>query len=237
MRRCPLPLSLGLAVALSCLSTAPAAATYTTLTLPTLNTNIGGWTDGAAYETAFPGTHVWNGVPFNLAEDALGNKVFYSASPASLDIPIGIFGVSDAYTIINSAYGVAGYTVGAVEFFGSDGAYQKVDLVEGANVRDHYAGGYNNVIDGASAMLAWDPDGAGARLDMQIYHLSADFADETLSTIRFTSYGSGVHGLPFIGAATVAAIPEPESYAMLLAGLGLIAWRLRKHRAQAAAFG
>lgn len=225
--------ALGLVAALSCTSTASAAANYTALTLPTLNTNIGTWTDGGVYETVFPGSHTWNGVPFELSEDASGNKVYWSATSATLDIPVGIFGVTDAYTIINSAYGAYGYTVGSVEFFGSDTAYQKVDLTEGVNVRDHYNDGYNNVIDGTHAMLAWDPDGVGSRLDMQIYHLSPDFADETLTTIRFTTNGSGANGQPFIGAATVATIPEPENYAMLLAGLGLIAWSLRRHTSRA----
>ena len=35
---------------------------------------------------------------------------------------------------------------------------------------------------------------------------------------------------------TIAAIPEPETYAMLLAGLGVMAWLARRRRAAAQAY-
>lgn len=204
------------------------AMTFHPVAVPVINTDIGTWSDGAVYEKVFPGTHVWNGVPFELVEDASGNKVFWDANPAGLDIQVGVFGAVDAYTIINTSNGAAGATVGSVEFFGSDSGYQKVDLVQGVNVRDHYHGQFNNVIDGRNAMVAWDPDARGSLLDMQVYHLSPDFADETLVAMRFNSHGSpGIAGLPFLAAATVAAIPEPRSQLLFVAGIGLVAWRLR----------
>jgi glycerophosphoryl diester phosphodiesterase len=43
----------------------------------------------------------------------------------------------------------------------------------------------------------------------------------------------GVDGVftdfPDTGVAAVAAVPEPETYALMLAGLGLVAWRRRRH--------
>ena len=41
-----------------------------------------------------------------------------------------------------------------------------------------------------------------------------------------------VNNVPFAGKLPVAAVPEPESYAMLLAGLGLMATIARRRRAK-----
>ncbi|OPY86218.1 MAG: hypothetical protein A4E72_01723 [Syntrophus sp. PtaU1.Bin208] len=196
------------------------AATYTTMTLPTLNADISTWSDGSTYDAIFPGLHTWNGVPFNLVVDSNSNNVFYGET---LTIPCSVYGVASAYTMINSAYGSYGATVGKIEFHGSDGAYYRVDLVEGINVRDHYAGGWNNIIDGINAVPAFDNGNGRARLDMQIYALPVDFSDEILSEIVFTSYMKGSNGgQPFIAAATVVASAVPIPPAVLLFGPGLI---------------
>ena len=196
------------------------AASYTTLDLPSRNADIRTWTDGGTYIPLFPSTQTWNGVPFDLAADGAGNTVFMSGT---LDIPVNLFGISTANTIVNSSWGSFGSVVGSVEFFGTNGAYHKVDLVEGTNVRDHYAGGYNNIIDGVSAVPAFDNGSSRARLDMQIYTLPAVFHAETLETIRFVGAGGNPQGAPFIAAASVTAVPEPETWALTLAGLVLLA--------------
>ena len=49
---------------------------------------------------------------------------------AVLLVPVGVFGVTSAYTLINSAFGVFGANNGSVEFFGTS-AYYKVDLIQG----------------------------------------------------------------------------------------------------------
>lgn len=204
----------------------PALADYTTLTLPSLNADIRTWSGGSGYNGLFPSNQTWNGVPFSLALDG-ANNVFFPASgtPSTLQIPVNVYGVTNAYTIINSAYGAYGVTIGKVEFFGSAGAYYSMNLVEGTNVRDHYTGGFNNVIDGVNAKSAFT-SGTGAILDMQLYSLPATFSDENLNYILFTSYvlGQSGGGSPFIAAATVgsASTQVPEPTTMLLIGLGLV---------------
>ncbi len=115
----------------------PLAMTYTTVALPSLNTNIGTWTGGSVYESVFTNSiSTWNNVPFLMAESGTGNKVFMGTA----DIPVNVHGVSVVHTIMNSARGTANAVVGTIEFFGSSGAYQKVSIVEGKHIRDHNTG-------------------------------------------------------------------------------------------------
>jgi hypothetical protein len=206
---------------------AGAQATQTQLVLPDLNTDITLLTDGGTYTALFPSTQTWNDVTFNLAEDALTGYnawIQSGAEPESLDIAVDVYGVTTAYTIINTMWGSLGTTDGLVEFFGSDGAYYAVELVQGTNIRDHYDGSYVNILDGVTGVPAFYVADGRARLDMQIYILPDTFADETLTTIRFTSGADGASGVPFIVAATVettsgsTTVPVPG--AMVLAGLG-----------------
>ena len=199
---------------------AQAAPSFTTLTLPALNMNISTWSDGSTYNSVFPGLRTWNGVPFKLeVEENTGNNVFYNGT---LTIPVNVYGATNAYTLINSYCGEYGTVIGKVEFNGSDGAYYSADLEEGRNVRDHFAGGYNNIIDGTNAVAAFDNGNGRARLDMQIYWLPADFSDETLTNIVFTAYDKGRSGIPFIAAATVEVNPVPVPPSVLLLGSGLV---------------
>jgi PEP-CTERM motif len=199
------------------------ADTYTTLSLPALNADLRTSLGGAAYVPLFPSTQSWLGVPFSLAPSPAGNTSFIDGV---LDIPVGVFGVTSAYTLINSAFGVFGANNGSVEFFGTS-AYYKVDLIQGQNIRDHLNNVFNNVIDGVSAVQAF-VDG-WARLDQQNYALPAAFASETLVSMRFTGINLGnPGGSAFITAATVAVapVPEPASALLLLGGgLGLVTWR------------
>ncbi|MFN0183704.1 MAG: PEP-CTERM sorting domain-containing protein [Aquabacterium sp.] len=202
------------------------ADTYTTLALPTLNADLRASLGGAAYVPLFPGLHNWTGVPFQLSTNQAGHTSFIDGV---LDIPVGVFGVTSAYTLINSAFGVFGANNGSVEFFGTS-AYYKVDLIQGQNIRDHLNNVFNNVIDGISAVQAF-VDG-WARLDQQNYTLPSAFASETLVSMRFTSLNLGnPGGIAFINAATVAVatpVPEPASALLLLGGgAALLAWRRR----------
>ena len=215
-----------LLIALLSVTAAARADVYTTLTLPALNADLRSSLGGAAYVPLFPGVQNWTGVPFQLSVSPAGNTSYIDGV---LDIPVGVFGVTAAYTLINSAFGVFGANNGSVEFFGSS-AYYKVDLIQGQNIRDHLNNVFNNVIDGTSAVPAF-VDG-WARLDQQNYTLPATFAAQTLVSIRFTGIDLGnPGGSAFINAATVAVaapVPEPAGALLMLSGgVALLAWRRR----------
>ena len=220
-------------VACLCIS---AQAAQTQLTLPELNYNITGFTHGYAYDPLFPGDQTWNGVTFTLVEEpAAGCNIWLASlsNSGSLDIPVNVFGTTKVYTLINSAYGTYGATNGKVEFYGSDGGYYEVFLVQGTNIRDHHNNGYNNTIDGSTAVEAFYDTAAGVRLDMQIYTLPSTFADETLETIRIYSPDStSGTGIPFIAAATVettsTTVPVPGAMALVVLGVGAVAGLRRR---------
>lgn len=205
---------------------AAANASYTTLTLPSLNADIRTWTDGSSYNSLFPGTQTFNGVPFQLAVDGDGNTAFHNSQ---IDIPVNIFGVTQAFTLINTAFGADGANDGYVSFSGSLGDVYTVDLIEGQNVRDHYDGAFSNTINGVDAIPAFSAGSGRARLDQQIFNLPAAFANQTLLSIRFHSNQQGLAGEPFIAAATVAAVPLPSAiwlFGTVLAGG--IGWAKRR---------
>ncbi|MBJ7310152.1 PEPxxWA-CTERM sorting domain-containing protein [Rugamonas sp. CCM 8940] len=53
----------------------------------------------------------------------------------------------------------------------------------------------------------------------------------TFTDIRFTTPNGEYYYGATIGVSDIAAVPEPSSYAMLLAGLGLLGWAMRRRQA------
>lgn len=189
-----------------------------------LNDTIVSWSDGGSYAPLFPGTSSWNGIDFQLQEDMWGLNVVHN--PGSADIDVNVTGATAVYTLMNTAWGSYGSVNGKLEFFGSGGAYHSMDLTQGINIRDHFNGGFNNIIDGVNAVSAFTSPG-GARLDMQIFFLPVAFQAQTLTSVRFLSWGGSPSGSPFMAGMTVVSTPEPQTLLLLgiaLAGLG---WRRR----------
>ena len=56
-------------------------------------------------------------------------------------------------------------------------------------------------------------------------------ANSALSTVSFASANSGYSGA-VIDNVVVSAVPEPETYAMLLAGLGLVAAAIKRRKSE-----
>lgn len=104
-----------------------------------------------------------------------------------------------------------------------------MNLVEGFNVRDHYnnTSAYTDDLTDHNSMNVFTSS-TGVRLDMQKFDLPDAFLTQTLTSIQFTSAGGSPQGQPFLAAATVQAIPEPETYALLLAGLSLAGVVIRR---------
>jgi hypothetical protein len=207
----------GLAMPAQCAVTPTPALSYFPIPVSPLNENITTWNAGSIYSGWFNGTHTLGGIPFQLQTDADGDNVFWGTDlnlanyvgPSSLTLTLttNLYGATEIYTLINTAWGSAGSNVGSVSFNASNGDSYTVQLVEGVNVRDHYNGSFVNTVSSTSVtknVIGSDTLGT-AHLDMQRFTLPASFATETLTGIVFTSSGGATTGLPFLAGLTAKA--------------------------------
>jgi len=225
-------------VVLILLLSVSAQAAYTNVNLPTLNTDLTTWSDGSAYNNLFPSSQTFAGVPFQLQLNSSGYNAYEAFGNNTLDISTSIYGATNVYTLINTAYGSSGSTVGSITFIGNGGADYTVNLIEGYNVRDHYfnPNPFVNTTTApyvTQAVFGLNQSGY-AHLDMQDFALPSAFQTQTLTDIQFAGINAGYpQGEPFIAGLTVAGgsapVPEPSTFLLLGASLaGLAGLRLRR---------
>ncbi len=194
-----------------------------------VNQNLRDYVDGGSYPVA-PETLTVGGVDFGLVAleltpNSLG--IFGPDSGSTTTIAVNnVFGVTTAYTLINSGFGQIDVTNGQVEFYGTNGAFATFDLLQGFNIRDHRQGNYNNVVTDPTIVTA---NFGNARLDRQTFVLPSVFESEFLTEIRLVmNNNTGIQGNPFVAGITIQAVPEPSSVLFLFAFSGLAAVRRRR---------
>lgn len=194
-----------------------------------MDTDIRTWTNGVAYNPLYDSNQTLGGVAFSFAQDANRNTAIYVA-PATLSTSIA--NASVVYTLVNSAVGSYGSDAGHITFHGSAGATYTYTYTEGINIRDHYFGSFENSTSSADVTQAvWGINSPGnAHLDMQTIVLPTIFHSQVLTSIVFDSSYAGGGGKAFLAGLSVAAVPEPGEYAMLLLGLGLMGAMARRRR-------
>jgi hypothetical protein len=211
-----------------CLSTGLARAAK----LPTTTIDISslaniGWCNGNFIDcSTFPfGQQTYDGIPFLIPGNAQGtaNNIWYSNTAAgggsgtvSVTIPVNVAKVATVYTLMNTGWGTTQSGLLSVTFTGSGGATWTANLVGNANVRDYNQNGSttNSILcqlpgaTGKSATInAW-VNGAGQRLDEQVYELPAAFHTQTLVSITITDSGNSGEQRSFLAAVTVStALP------------------------------
>jgi len=199
-----------------------------------VNADLTTYSGGDAYPQ-HGGSLTVGGIPFTLATiGPNSDTAIIQASTAggvleTYSIPVGVFGVTSADTLINSAFGSCTTDIGELDFVGASSTYTYT-LTEGSNVRDHFNGAFCNTAPNVAATASF---GGGAdRLDMQQITLPASFASDTLERIDFKSFGQGFSGSPFLAAAAVetgtATVPEPATWA--LSGSALVMMLLFRRR-------
>ncbi len=171
---------------------------------------------------SFPvGDVTLGGVPFSIPNTQLNGWSSGDGKGESggndgtwvLNIDVDKFGVSDVYTLINTFWGTTSGGRMSVEFFGSDGAYLKKELVGGSDTRDWnlysaFPTTINNTTTTNVVSIPNGRDGNPDVMDMQHFVLPDDFKDETLASVRITdNRTTGVHS-GLLWGITVKAVNE-----------------------------
>jgi len=157
-------------------------------------------------DPAFPsGSVTLGGVPFVIPQS--GNNYWHSVAatgpnPRTIDIPLGRFGVWEVHTLINTYWGAPGPTsYASLEFFGSDGAYYRKDLIGNDDIRDFNDFVFTNQINNTTTVnvVSVGPH----RLDKQRIALPAEFRNQTLDTVRLSDTGGDNLQRAFLAGMTV----------------------------------
>jgi hypothetical protein len=173
-----------------------------------------------------PGNNYWNALHVPGSSPEIGG-----GGPASVEFSINAYGVTSAYSLINTYWGNANPVAQAsIEFFGTNGAYYKKDLIGNVDIRDYNQNIFTNVINGTTTVNAYTYNsfGGGQRMDMQQYELPNVFSTQTLTKIKVTDQRIAQHillsGLAVRGLNPGNnAVPEPSEWAAMgLLGTGLL---------------
>ncbi len=152
-----------------------------------------------------------------------------------VDIPVGVYGVSEVYTLINTIWGEAvPGTFASIQFFGSEGAFFEKQLDGNSDVRDWLQSSRTNSINGTTTVNVFTV-GSGLheeiRLDMQTISLPDEFGSEVLDSIRIIDNGGWDFQRLMLSGVTVKAIPEPSTIILLAMGaVGLLAYSRRRRK-------
>lgn len=143
----------------------------------------------------------------------------------TLEIDVNVFGVREAYTLINTHWGQSGPNSYLSVTFIGDSTTEEFQLVGNTDIRDYNQFNWTNTINGTTTREVWS-NGRGQRLDMQTFALDESFATQTLRKIRIIDTGAWDFQRAFVAGATVF-VPSPGAAALL--GLaGLTAMRRRR---------
>jgi hypothetical protein len=181
------------------------------------------------------------GVGFNLATigpDSHTAVIQTSDTVASVTIPVGEFGITTVYTLINSIFGIDDSHIGTLEFFRSGSLTPfTYDLFEGTNVRDHFQDGFvNTVSDPTVVSQVYTGHGNEVRFDRQTINLPVDFSSDTLVSVVLTNLNVGFAGAgqPFLAAITTSTdastVPVPAALPLFASGLAALAILGRRRR-------
>jgi hypothetical protein len=175
----------------------------------------------------FPGGPVGlvtlGGVPFNLKSNGAGYQAWNAHVAAgggggqqTITIPVGQFGVTDVYTLINTYWGLSGPGCAAwLIFTGSGGATYTNYLIGGSDIRGWCCGNAGGTIDGTNTINAYtsptpsEINGTYGVLDLQHITLPAAFGSQVLTSIQLVDNGSPGVQRVILDGVTVNAIGAP----------------------------
>lgn len=194
------------------------------------------------------------GVPFNIAPVG-GNSVWCPGPCAgigpsaryTLTANVGLSGIKTVYALMNTAWGIEGETKNWVQFeFENTASLPVIGLKTGNDLRDPNLL-YSSHINGISTVpaiyipvgLDYNPD----VVDMVAFSVPESLQGKTLKSIHFsTDYEVFNNNMYLLGitastldhvtpGAILIAVPEPETYALMLNGLLVVGAVYRRRKA------
>jgi hypothetical protein len=244
-------LSAGMAIAALAVAS-PVQAQYTEIAIGSqANTDLDTYSPSPGVYPAGGGVLTVAGVPFatalldntpgtfGIVQSPTGGVLSSGASGPynfTFSVPKGTQAQA-LYCLMDSVWGSDGDTVGTVTVTGTGGETAVLTLTEGVNIRDCHNDGFANSISDPTVVSTYFANGtttqstdAVMRLDRQELLLPGTFNGDTIASIDFQGNALGMDGGdPFIAGMTLAAVPEPSTWALLAAGIGaLVIYRVRR---------
>lgn len=176
---------------------------------------------GIPFEIPVSGDNYWDGYYAGGGGDDV----------RSIEFPVGVQGVREVHTLINTQWGTAGGPFAWIDFYGSNGAYFRKDLFSCDDIRDHAPDNqWCGEINGTTTINVWDNGQSGSAhivLDKQQIVLPSEFWNETLESISVTDAGLGVYHQRLMFVGVTAGVPEPTGLLLLAIG-GVFAARRQR---------
>lgn len=194
-------------------------------------------TGGADYALVVNGASgVWSPsvgpVPFDVGA-AGTNRMWFSecnygiagACGDTLSVTTSVANATGVYTLINTGYGVLGPSARVTLRFAGGGT-QVTDLAGGFDIRDHNQASWPNSVSSPNTVTVFD--NGLRRLDRQFIAISPAFAGQTLTSIDILDTVPGGSSELLVTGVTVAAVPEPSAFGLMIVGVCVVGWRLRR---------
>jgi len=153
---------------------------------------------------------------------------------------MAITGQATFYALLNNIYGTEGANEYNITIETTSGLHKTYQAIGGIDTRDYNQNTYTNNI--ASTTTEWYANNTGQRYDVRVFTLPTAFATETIKSFTIEQVNSQdlalFAGLTFSDSAPVfGAVPEPATWAMMIAGFGLVGAAMRRRNRVAVTFG
>lgn len=212
------------------LAVSAAQAQFTTIDLSSI---VNGGRDNSLLvngSTLPYGNQTFAGVPFAMqgSSDTSTNWAWYANIAAggtnatvTATIPVGVYGVTDVYSLMNTFWGQGGpNSYASITFHGSAGASYTYNLVGNSDIRDYNQNVWTNAYNNTTTIEVFN-NNSGQRVDRQQFALPAAFLTQTLDTVVIRDTGNANFQRVFLSGLTVSSVPAPAGASLI--GLGLLA--------------
>jgi PEP-CTERM motif len=228
----------GLAVASLAL---PASAQYTTVDISSAvnaNVAINAYTFPVGTSTGNAGTPIPFAISPYPANSGVAGTWLGSGTGSTVTISgIGASGQASFYALLNNYYGTPGADEYDITIKATNGDTVTYQSIGGVDTRDYNQNVFTNTI--ANTTFAWFDNGIGQRLDLREFILPASFLGETIDSFTIVQVNDVdqalFSGLTFSTQKIITAVPEPETYALMLFGLAALGAKVRQRRRAAQA--